>query len=263
MPDFVGTLKPPRLATAPSSPSSGQSYFDTVLNATRYWNGTAWVTTDLRYNGDWAAGSYTDGDIVVYNSTSYLCVRPTSSAPAGWTPVYSAASYGASPPASPVDGQMWVFPADATNGVNWMFRYNAGSASAYKWEFIGGAPIYAAVTADESLGASTGSWVNVTTIGPDVSAARPGDYRADVRARCNCANAGLVHLGVANASVSSTAVGTWASASLAAGAYADLAAQTSITGVSGGQTLRATYFSNIAAATYGLRSLTVTPVRVS
>lgn len=41
-------------------------------------------------------------------------------------------------PASPTDGQIIVYTADATNGVQWMLRYNAGSASAYKWEFIGG-----------------------------------------------------------------------------------------------------------------------------
>jgi len=48
-------------------------------------------------------------------------------------------TYSTTPPASPVDGQIWILPADATNGVNWTFRYNAGSSSVYKWEFIGGA----------------------------------------------------------------------------------------------------------------------------
>lgn len=43
-------------------------------------NGSA----DLRYNGDYVAGSYSDGDIVVYQGVAYLCVRPTSSPPAVW-----------------------------------------------------------------------------------------------------------------------------------------------------------------------------------
>ncbi|VTU32353.1 hypothetical protein H4CHR_02994 [Variovorax sp. PBS-H4] len=34
------------LATAPSSPGVGQSYFDTVLGAAYTWNGTAWVPSD-------------------------------------------------------------------------------------------------------------------------------------------------------------------------------------------------------------------------
>jgi len=38
----------------------------------------------LQYYGDYAAGSYKDGDIVVQNGIAYLCVRPTSAAPTPW-----------------------------------------------------------------------------------------------------------------------------------------------------------------------------------
>lgn len=46
-------------------------------------------------------------------------------------------------PASPVDGQECCYVADATNGVLWHLCYNAASASAYKWEFVGGSPLLA------------------------------------------------------------------------------------------------------------------------
>lgn len=50
MPEFPGTLKPPRLATAPSSPVLGQMYFDTALSQLRWWNGSAWVAAqDVPY----------------------------------------------------------------------------------------------------------------------------------------------------------------------------------------------------------------------
>jgi len=39
---------------------------------------------DLMYLGAYAPGSYTDGQVVVYNGVAYLCVRPTTAAPAGW-----------------------------------------------------------------------------------------------------------------------------------------------------------------------------------
>lgn len=44
MPEIVGSLKPPRLSTAPSAPALGQIYFDIPSNTLKNWNGTAWVT---------------------------------------------------------------------------------------------------------------------------------------------------------------------------------------------------------------------------
>lgn len=55
------------------------------------------------------------------------------------------------------DGQEIAFIADATNGVVWKFKYRAASASAFKWEFIGGSPLYT-----ETLTAAT---VPVTGVG--------------------------------------------------------------------------------------------------
>jgi len=43
MPEILGTLKPPRLASAPGSPALGQLYYDTGTNILMWWNGTAWI----------------------------------------------------------------------------------------------------------------------------------------------------------------------------------------------------------------------------
>lgn len=46
MPEILGTLKPPRLASAPGAPTLGQIYLDTSDNRLKYWNGTVWVNSD-------------------------------------------------------------------------------------------------------------------------------------------------------------------------------------------------------------------------
>jgi len=51
MPDIVGTLKPPKLATAPTSPALGQMYFDTSTNKLMNWNGTSWVSASQGSTG--------------------------------------------------------------------------------------------------------------------------------------------------------------------------------------------------------------------
>jgi microcystin-dependent protein len=79
--------------------------------------------------------------------------------------------YGTAPPGSPVDGQEWVCPVGSV-GVVWRFRYNAASASPYKWEFIGGSQFDNYVDAAQS----TSSTTPVTLGGPTLTLPRNGDY---------------------------------------------------------------------------------------
>lgn len=51
----------------------------------------------------------------------------------------------AQPPANPVQGQHWYYPADPADGVRWHFIYNEASASPHKWEFVGGSDLHAGV----------------------------------------------------------------------------------------------------------------------
>src|SRR4029450_8789457 len=56
--------------------------------------------------------------------------------------------YGTTLPASPSDGQQAVLVDSTTNPTYiWQFRYNAGSSSAYKWEYVGGTAAVAQVAA--------------------------------------------------------------------------------------------------------------------
>lgn len=64
---------------------------------------------------------------------------------------------GTALPASPVDGQEYYYVVDATNGVVWHLKYRAASASAHKWEFVGGTPLTGEVNTTQGIGTATGS----------------------------------------------------------------------------------------------------------
>lgn len=97
-------------------------------------------------------------------------------------------------PVSPVDGQECYFVADATNGVLWHLRYNAGSASAYKWEFVGGSSLIAENRASQT--ASAGAWV----MGANPSIALPlaGTYECSYATSLNttAGGAGQAYVGL-------------------------------------------------------------------
>lgn len=80
----------------------------------------------------------------------------------------------ATPPASPKDGQIWTYLADAAGGVLWTFRYRAASTSAFKWEFVGGAP-FTVLGAATPFSAPLATWWNPVT-GLQTPPLRPGDY---------------------------------------------------------------------------------------
>jgi hypothetical protein len=83
-------------------------------------------------------------------------------------------------PANPVDGQECYFVADATNGVLWHLRFNAASASAYKWEFVGGQALLNVVDAGETTTITT--YANLATVGPQLTTPLAGEYEIAVGA---------------------------------------------------------------------------------
>jgi hypothetical protein len=93
----------------------------------------------------------------------------------GHVPAAQQAYYGTVPPPGPQDGDEWIFPADATAGVMWRFRYNAVSASAYKWEFVGGADWISTIVGNETSTVRA-TWFDLATVGPRIFVPRAGDY---------------------------------------------------------------------------------------
>jgi hypothetical protein len=88
--------------------------------------------------------------------------------------------YGTSLPGSPYDGQVFTL-VDSGGGTTyqWTFRYNAGSASANKWEFIGGTP---ARTASGS-GTFATTTPTALTAGAQFTIPRAGEYTINFGAR--------------------------------------------------------------------------------
>jgi hypothetical protein len=81
-------------------------------------------------------------------------------------------AFSGGPPAAPSDGDIWIASSVDTNGTRWQFQYNAGSASTYKWEFIGGSPFVAGTNVAPT-------WVtgaNTAFPGLSLTVSRAGEY---------------------------------------------------------------------------------------
>lgn len=85
-------------------------------------------------------------------------------------------------PGTPADGDEVFFQtaAMATNGIAWHLRYRAASTSAYKWEFVGGGPLYSEILTTETTTSAT--YVALATAGPDIALPLAGDYLVTVAA---------------------------------------------------------------------------------
>lgn len=102
--------------------------------------------------------------------TNQIAAGAVTTAKYAATPIQSGGSLGV----GSFDGQLAYYLADSTNGVVWTFRYRAASASASKWEFVGGPPLDARVDTQEATASTT--YVNLTTTGPTLTAPLAGDY---------------------------------------------------------------------------------------
>ena len=130
--------------------------------------------------GDWWLDS-SNGDYYEKTGASAWTLRGNLRGPQGIQGVpgpASAATYGTALPASPVDGQEHILVDSVTNpSYTWKFRYNAGSTSAYKWEFVGGTQVGAEIPGNEQTPV-VNQWCDLATVGPRVIVPRAGEYQA-------------------------------------------------------------------------------------
>jgi hypothetical protein len=70
------------------------------------------------------------------------------------------------------DGQECYYLADATNNVVWHLKYKTSTA---KWHYVGGPPLYAETTNQDSTG-STGAYIALGNAGPSIPIPLAGTY---------------------------------------------------------------------------------------
>lgn len=174
-------------------------------------------------------------------------------------------------PANPIDGQECYFVADATNGIIWHLRYNAGSASAYKWELVGGTTLYSSVATQEAATGAGGSWFNLATNGPLVTLPLAGDYETDFGATVIVTNRGqLAYLGIAQGDVAAAGLQPYLSGPDPSNTAwpggnpltSALAASVRHTAVPAATVLKLRYFANNTAINYLHRWIKTRPIRV-
>jgi hypothetical protein len=195
--------------------------------------------------GSWAAGS-----------VAYLYgIGPSPAGQSAAIPLVT------SLPASPVDGQEIYFLADATNGVIWHLRYRAASASAYKWEFIGGSELSAYIGGNEAT-TTLNQWVDLATVGPQITVPLAGDYRSRISALVvpGTTTAAMNQIG---ASIGATGPGTVARYDTVAGSSAigTLAMNLPVVNLAAGNQWRMRYYVS-QNGSFQYRHLLLYPIRV-
>jgi hypothetical protein len=172
---------------------------------------------------------------------------------------------------TPTDGMVVDLVLDSSTGTVVKMRYNASSASTYKWERIGGNDLYSFIAASEQV-ATLGSYQALTTPGPTITIPRNGDYWIWLGARFDVAfgapNACFMspNIGGAGASDSEGLKYTVVNAG-GGGPSCDEAGRWLFkTGLTGGQSIAANYKlpagSNTTYCNWVNRTMMLRPIRI-
>lgn len=163
-------------------------------------------------------------------------------------------------PAGAGEGTEVYYVADATNGVVWHLRYRSKASVAYPWEYVGGSALWSEV--DDFETTTSTSYTALATAGPTVTVPIAGEYRVTAfvsHLNSNANEADYMSYDIGStaaidadraAGISTTNVGTTFSMSVRTQTVAALSA------------LVAKYKVSANTGTFGLRSLSVIPIRV-
>lgn len=163
-------------------------------------------------------------------------------------------------PASPTDGQECFFLASAALGIVWHLRYRAGASGAYKWDVVGGSPLFAAV---ETLQTTTSAVLtDLATVGPQVVAPLGGDYVVNFGAMMANNTSGASAVAAVGAGAFAADDRVLATGQAAFTDFESLARATKLPAVVAAATIKLAYLVTSGTGTYARRWLTAMPNRV-
>ena len=178
------------------------------------------------------------------------------------------AGYATTLPASPADGDIAVLVDSITNPTwQWKFRYNAGSANADKWEYVGGAPAFATVDTQQNF-TTGGSIHDLGTVGPSITVPRAGVYLIRWGASMTPQTGGAFNSSCSAEiwNAASAQLGTKVAQINNQGAEYAVSSEDRISGIAASTEIRVRYKNTISGGSGGyarFRYLEVLPIRVS
>lgn len=171
-------------------------------------------------------------------------------------------------PTTPVDGQEIYYRADVTTGTLWHLRYNLGSGSAYKWEFVGGSDL-GAQAGGPGAPAAANAWTDLSdVVGPQVTAPLAGDYRVAWNGMSLYTGTAAWQIAYCGPAVGATGnAGDYGASMIintnSLNGVGNVGGETRVLSVPAGSLLRLRYYvSVIAAMSFYNRGIYVRPVRV-
>lgn len=160
-------------------------------------------------------------------------------------------------PGSPANADEVYLLASDTLGVVWHLRYRAASASAHKWEFVGGPPLHAEVLTAQVTNASAP--VDLATVGPSVTVPRAGEYEIYMAAQMF----GGTGPGSPQSGIQIVVAGMTAGANVPAENVFNGVSDTRVVALTASQLLKVQYYTTAYNTYFRDRRLQVRPVRLS
>jgi len=199
------------------------------------------------------------------NMPAFIRITKVPSAVAGPAGLVPPTAIGTVLPASPVDGQEFILTDSLTAPTfTWHLRYMAAKAS-NKWVFVGGSPLSKWVGTSESTTTAGLVFVNLATVGPDITIPLAGTYEINLSAT-------LMRSAADPLIQAAVGIGDYAAGShllqavmgaYGAGVYQQATAWGIVSGLAAGATLRMRYMQgNAGTLTVSNRQVGITPVAV-